>query len=51
MDETQQCEKCGCGMIDAATGWQCPECRHIVESEPARVATENQNQPTNHDPH
>jgi len=31
MDETEHCELCGCGMLDAAAGWQCPECGHVVE--------------------
>lgn len=33
MDETEQCELCGCGMLEICTGWQCPECKHIVEAE------------------
>lgn len=32
-DETTHCQRCGCGMIESSTGWQCPECRNIVETE------------------
>jgi len=33
LDETTHCQKCGCGMVDSASGWQCPECRNLVEAE------------------
>lgn len=32
-DETTHCQKCGCGMVEVSNGWQCPECRNLVECE------------------
>lgn len=38
-DETTHCQRCGCGMIEVSNGWQCPECRNLVECE--KVETSN----------
>lgn len=32
LDETDYCDCCGCGMVNSATGWKCPECRNQVEA-------------------
>ena len=33
LDETSNCERCGCGMVECARGWVCPECKAVIEAE------------------